>query len=308
MQFITGVTAPTYRYHPAIIAQAFASLDTLFPNRIGLGIGTGEAMNEVPLGYDWPSPKFRLKKTIDAIKVIRNLWKIDELGHKLKDKKEVNSTNYEQNEYSNYYPFHSKSFTNNTKKQNQFLNYNGDYFHIRNAKLYTPPLTNIPIYMAGAGVQSIKAAAKYTEGLITVLSPEETRKKNIFQIFEDAVKKEGKNSNQMEKIVEYKISYSNDYDKAFQSATFWRSTLIENIFNQSIENPLKLQQKAINDVSDEKIKNSIQITTSLEDIIKSIEEYFKVGYTRVYIHSTSPNEIEFVKEIGKKVLSYFTKI
>jgi coenzyme F420-dependent glucose-6-phosphate dehydrogenase len=305
MQFITGVTAPTYRYHPAIIAQAFASLDTLFPNRIGLGIGTGEAINEVPLGYDWPSPKFRLKKTIDAIKVIKNLWNIDEEGHKLIDKKEVNNNNYQQKEHSNYHSSHSEPSNINTKKQNQFLNYNGDYFHIRNAKLYTPPLTNIPIYMAAAGLQSIKAAAKYTEGLITVLSPEETRKKNIFQIFEDAVKKEGKNPTQMEKIVEYKLSYSNDYDKAFQSAIFWRSTLIKNIFNLSIESPLKLQQKAIKDVSDETIKKSIQITTSIEDIIKSIEEYFKVGYTRVYIHSTSPNEIDFVREIGKKILSYF---
>ena len=106
MQFITGVTAPTYRYHPAIIAQAFASLDTLFPNRIGLGIGTGEAMNEVPLGYDWPSPKFRLKKTIDAIKVIKNLWRTHGLVHKFIDKKEINSNNYEQKENSNYYsPF-----------------------------------------------------------------------------------------------------------------------------------------------------------------------------------------------------------
>ena len=305
MQFITGVTAPTYRYHPAIIAQAFASLDTLFPNRIGLGIGTGEAINEVPLGYDWPSPKFRLKKTIDAIKVIKNLWNIDEEGHKLIDKKEVNNNNYQQKEHSNYHSSHSEPSNINTKKQNQFLNYNGDYFHIRNAKLYTPPLTNIPIYMAAAGLQSTKAAAKYTEGLITVLSPEETRKKNIFQIFEDAVKKEGKNPTQMEKIVEYKLSYSNDYDKAFQSAIFWRSTLIKNIFNLSIESPLKLQQKAIKDVSDETIKKSIQITTSIEDIIKSIEEYFKVGYTRVYIHSTSPNEIDFVREIGKKILSYF---
>jgi hypothetical protein len=69
--------------------------------------------------------------------------------------------------------------------------------------------------MAASGVQSIKASAKYTEGLITVLSPEETRKKNVIQIFEDAVKKEGKNPHQMEKIVEYKVSYSNDYDKAF---------------------------------------------------------------------------------------------
>jgi coenzyme F420-dependent glucose-6-phosphate dehydrogenase len=308
MQFITGVTAPTYRYHPAIIAQAFASLDTLFPNRIGLGIGTGEAMNEVPLGYDWPSPKFRLNKTIDAIKVIKKLWEPHVLVHKLIDKKEIESNDYEQKENSNYYSPPSESSTTNPKRQNQFLNYNGDYFHIRNAKLYTPPLTNIPIYMAGAGLQSIKAAAKYTEGLITVLSPEETREKNIFQIFEDAVKKEGKNPNQMEKIVEYKVSYSNDYEKAFKSATFWRSTLIDDIFNLPIESPLKLQQKAIKDVSDEKIKKSIQITTSIEDIIKSIEDFFKVGYTRIYIHSTSPNEIEFVREIGKKVVSYFTKI
>jgi coenzyme F420-dependent glucose-6-phosphate dehydrogenase len=308
MQFITGVTAPTYRYHPAIIAQAFASLDTLFPNRIGLGIGTGEAMNEVPLGYDWPSPKFRLNKTIDAIKVIKKLWEPHVLVHKLIDKKEIKSNNYEQKENSNYYSPPSESSTTNPKRQNQFLNYNGDYFHIRNAKLYTPPLTNIPIYMAGAGLQSIKSAAKYTEGLITVLSPEETREKNIFQIFEDAVKKEGKNPNQMEKIVEYKVSYSNDYEKAFKSATFWRSTLIDDIFNLPIESPLKLQQKAIKDVSDEKIKKSIQITTSIEDIIKSIEDFFKVGYTRIYIHSTSPNEIEFVREIGKKVVSYFTKI
>ena len=54
MQFITGVTAAVYRYNPAIIAQAFASLDVLYPRRIGLGVGTGEAMNEVPLGFDWP--------------------------------------------------------------------------------------------------------------------------------------------------------------------------------------------------------------------------------------------------------------
>ena len=159
--------------------------------------------------------------------------------------------------------------------------------------------------MAATGVQSIKASAKYAEGLITVLNPEETKEKNIFQMFDEAVRKEGKNPYHMEKIVEYKVSYSTDYDKAFHSATFWRSTLIENIFNLPIESPQKLQQKAIKDVPDEKIKQSIQITTSLDDIIKSIKEFFKVGYTRVYIHSTSPNEIEFVREIGKKVLSYF---
>src|SRR5881628_1300582 len=75
MKFVTGVTAPVYRYHPAIIAQAFASLDVLYPGRIGLGLGTGEAMNELPLGYEWPkSSKVRLTKTTEAIHVIRKLW------------------------------------------------------------------------------------------------------------------------------------------------------------------------------------------------------------------------------------------
>ncbi|MFL6391698.1 MAG: LLM class flavin-dependent oxidoreductase [Nitrososphaeraceae archaeon] len=74
MQFVTGVTAPIHRYHPAIIAQAFASLDILYPGRIGLGLGTGESMNETPLGFDWPRPKARLKRVIEAAQIISKLW------------------------------------------------------------------------------------------------------------------------------------------------------------------------------------------------------------------------------------------
>src|SRR5919107_3199680 len=74
MRFVTGVTAAVYRYNPAIIAQAFASLDVLYPGRISLGIGTGEAMNEVSVGFDWPSAEIRLPTTIEAIRIINNLW------------------------------------------------------------------------------------------------------------------------------------------------------------------------------------------------------------------------------------------
>src|ERR1044072_6598921 len=74
MQFVTGVTAAVYRYNPAIIAQAFASLDVLYPGRIGLGIGTGEAMNEVSVGFDWPSAEISLARTIEGIHIINDLW------------------------------------------------------------------------------------------------------------------------------------------------------------------------------------------------------------------------------------------
>lgn len=70
----TGVTAPILRYNPAIVAQALATLDNLYPGRIFLGLGTGEAMNEVPIGYGWPKTSERIARLEEAIRVIKLLW------------------------------------------------------------------------------------------------------------------------------------------------------------------------------------------------------------------------------------------
>jgi coenzyme F420-dependent glucose-6-phosphate dehydrogenase len=71
----TSVLTPTMRYHPAIIAQAFATLGCLAPGRIFLGVGTGEAMNETPItGGEFPGRKERRLKMAEAIQVIKQLW------------------------------------------------------------------------------------------------------------------------------------------------------------------------------------------------------------------------------------------
>jgi coenzyme F420-dependent glucose-6-phosphate dehydrogenase len=70
----TSVLTPTFRYHPAIVAQAFATLGCLFPDRVVLGMGTGESMNEVPLGITWPDGKERFARFREAVKMIRELW------------------------------------------------------------------------------------------------------------------------------------------------------------------------------------------------------------------------------------------
>ena len=70
----TSVLTPTFRYHPAVIAQAFATLGVMFPERIILGVGTGEALNEVTLGLDWPDPPERFQRMKEAITLIRELW------------------------------------------------------------------------------------------------------------------------------------------------------------------------------------------------------------------------------------------
>jgi Luciferase-like monooxygenase len=211
MQFITGVTAAVYRYNPVIIAQAFASLDVLYPGRIGLGVGTGEAMNEVPAGFDWPSADIRLSRTTEAIRIISRLW---QQGRTTTPKGEDNNEDH-----------------------------------------------------------------------------------NGFIEFEDPIP--------LEKIAKPKISYSEDYDKGLKSTEFWRSSLLEDVFNLNISDPRELEQKAKDAVSDEKLRQSTLIVTLIEDCIKPLEEYFNAGYTRLYPHSTSPDEIKFIQDFSKKVLPYF---
>ena len=75
LPFGTAVTVPTYRYHPAVTAQAFATMQGLFGNRVILGVGTGEAMNEVPLGFEWPKYPERRDRLIEAVQIIKALWK-----------------------------------------------------------------------------------------------------------------------------------------------------------------------------------------------------------------------------------------
>ncbi|MBA3418396.1 MAG: glucose-6-phosphate dehydrogenase (coenzyme-F420) [Geodermatophilaceae bacterium] len=71
----TSVLTPTFRYQPAVIAQAFATMGCLFPGRVMLGIGTGEAMNEVAVtGMAWPAFKERLARLGEAVDLIRALW------------------------------------------------------------------------------------------------------------------------------------------------------------------------------------------------------------------------------------------
>jgi coenzyme F420-dependent glucose-6-phosphate dehydrogenase len=71
----TSVLTPTFRYNPAVIAQVFATMGLLYPGRVILGIGTGEALNEIAVsGMKWPDFKERLARLREAITIIRKLW------------------------------------------------------------------------------------------------------------------------------------------------------------------------------------------------------------------------------------------
>lgn len=82
LSIVTGVTCPTVRIHPAIIAQAAATAAAMMPGRFHLGVGTGENLNEHILGTAWPSAAVRREMLEEAIQVIRGLWKGEDYSHR----------------------------------------------------------------------------------------------------------------------------------------------------------------------------------------------------------------------------------
>ena len=70
----TGVTAPVFRHNPAVVAQAFATLEAMLPGRAYLGIGSGESLNESPCGMDWPPVKEQIERMEEALEIIGSLF------------------------------------------------------------------------------------------------------------------------------------------------------------------------------------------------------------------------------------------
>lgn len=74
LTLITGVTCPTIRMHPAVVAQAAATAACLLPGRFAFGVGSGEHLNEHVTGEKWPPTKVRLDMLEEAVGVMRALW------------------------------------------------------------------------------------------------------------------------------------------------------------------------------------------------------------------------------------------
>lgn len=94
----TSVLTPTFRYHPAVVAQAFATLGCLAPGRAILGVGSGESLNEVPLGAQWPDGKERFARLKEAVLLIQKLWTEDRVTYEGQFYKTENATIYDKPE------------------------------------------------------------------------------------------------------------------------------------------------------------------------------------------------------------------
>jgi coenzyme F420-dependent glucose-6-phosphate dehydrogenase len=100
VQLGTSVLTATFRYNPAVVAHAFASLGCLYPGRIMLGLGTGEALNETSVtGMEWPEFKERFARMREAVTLIRTLWREDNVTFDGDYYRTINATVFDKPEH-----------------------------------------------------------------------------------------------------------------------------------------------------------------------------------------------------------------
>ena len=256
----TAVTAPILRYHPAIVAQVFATLGFMFSDRVFLTVGTGEAVNEVPSGNIWPSNLERFERLKEAIELIKKLW------------------------------------------SEEWVDFNGKYYQVKDSNLYTKPAKPIPLYIAAMGPESARLAGEQGDGLVTNEVNPESLKNRLLPAFKQAVEKSGRDYNGMDKAVFIPASYDQDKQKALQSISFWKGAMIKAFFEVDVHDPREIQENG-QVVGDDTMEKMAFVISNAEEGIKKIQKYAELGFTDIVLINSSPNRESFVKLLSKDILS-----
>ncbi|RRJ29861.1 TIGR03557 family F420-dependent LLM class oxidoreductase [Halocatena pleomorpha] len=261
----TGVTAILNRYHPANVAHRLATLLELAPDRVFLGIGTGEALNERPLGNPWPDYSERARRTAEAIRIIRALFEAE------------------------------------------FVDYDGQFWSLDGANLYTGPDDAPPIHVAGGGSTTARMAGDLGDGFVTVYEDTETVTEELFPAVERGVEKSDRNESpaDVEKTVHIHCSYAQTKQQATEPCLPWRLTLLPMVFEQDIADPRYLQAHG-DLLGTEALEEAFVITTDPEDLIAVTEEYVDCGFDHIVFQSSSPDQAAFCDVVAEEVMPSFS--
>ncbi len=200
----TSVLTPTFRYHPSVVAQAFATLGAMFPGRVILGVGTGESLNEVPaLGLPWPEPKERTARLKEALALIRQLWSEERVSF-----------------------------------QGQY--YRTDKATIYDRPTIAPPI----YVAAAGPVMAKYAGQFADGFICTSGKAPELYRDTLLPNVAAGIKTSGRSPKELDMMIEMKVSFDTDRARALEDTRHWAALALSPEEKITVEDPLEMERLA----------------------------------------------------------------
>ncbi|HEV6954212.1 MAG TPA: glucose-6-phosphate dehydrogenase (coenzyme-F420) [Promicromonospora sp.] len=261
IQLGTSVLTPTFRYNPAVIAQQFATLALLTDNRVILGVGTGEALNETAVsGREWPEFKERFARLREAVRLMRALWTEDT------------------------------------------VDFEGDYYTLVGATIYDRPETPVPVYVAAGGPVVAKYAGRAGDGFICTSGKgmDLYTEKLVPAVTEGAAAAE-RDVAGIDKMIEIKISYDRDAEKALENTRFWAPLSLTPEQKHSVNSATEMERLA-DELPIEQVAKRWIVASDPEEAVAMIKPYVDAGLNHLVVHGPGHDQERFLTQFGEDVL------
>lgn len=255
----TSVMTPTFRYNPAVLAQAFATMGVLYPGRIFLGVGTGEALNEIATGFrgagaqDWPEFKERFARLREAVDLMRQLWTGDRVS------------------------------------------FAGQYYSTHDASIYDVPDGGVPVYIAAGGPVVARYAGRAGDGFIcTSGKGMSLYTDDLIPAVKEGAAKAERDFDAIDKMIEIKLSYDTDYDTALDNTRFWSPLALSKEQKHDITDPVEME-KAADALPIEQIASRWIVGSDPDEVVEQIRQYTDAGLTHLVFHAPGHDQRRFLE-------------
>jgi coenzyme F420-dependent glucose-6-phosphate dehydrogenase len=251
----TSVLTPTFRYNPAVVAQAFATMACLYPERVFLGVGTGEALNEIATGYagEWPDFKERFARLRESVQLMRELW----LGDR--------------------------------------VDFEGEYYRLKGASIYDVPPGGVPVYIAAGGPVVAKYAGRAGNGFIcTSGKGEELYQDKLIPAVKKGAEVAGRNADEVDRMIEIKISYDTDPELALENTRFWAPLSLSAEQKHSIEDPIEME-KAADALPIEQVAKRWIVSSDPDEAVEKVGQYVTWGLNHLVFHAPGHDQRRFLE-------------
>jgi len=255
----TSVMTPTFRYNPAVVAQAFATMGVLYPDRVFLGVGSGEALNEIATGFQgageqqWPEFKERFARLRESVRLMRELWRGDR------------------------------------------VDFEGEYYSTHGASIYDVPENGIPIYIAAGGPMVARYAGRAGDGFIcTSGKGMELYTEELIPSVLEGAEKAGRDASAIDRMIEIKLSYDTDHDTALENTRFWSPLSLSKEQKHDITDPIEME-KAADALPIEQIAKRWIVGSDPDAVVAEIKQYVDAGLNHLVFHAPGHDQRRFLE-------------